>query len=333
MRNGTCRGMITILVRFARHTLSFGGSERGPVTTIKWNEDGVVDRVRSHSPFGTSFRLAKPSKIDDVCKTRLVLNHPRERQQASTTDRRDASDSMQSVDAVNQPYRRYAMSVRDTMSMLASRENHRSTTSGITRSTNPRGSTMSESEMPDVVARLDQLDRKVGQLLDLITKQKTIKDFYTTAEVAEIVGRSEFTVREYCRLGRIKGQKRACGRGKHPAWIVAHAELERFRNEGLLPLRKAEGSEEVHYHDPCLRGEAHSRDSNQERALSCIREAIWSTWTIDLVGVGGFSQIHSMPAQSRTGRGRSWFAPRYRGPLPDRLRMAHFSRPNQGCSD
>jgi hypothetical protein len=42
------------------------------------------------------------------------------------------------------------------------------------------------------------------------------------------------------RLGRIKGQKRACGRGKHPAWIVAHAQLERFRNGGLLPLRKGE---------------------------------------------------------------------------------------------
>jgi hypothetical protein len=99
---------------------------------------------------------------------------------------------------------------------------------------------MSESELPEVVARLDRLDQKVERLLDLMIKQKTIKDFYTTAEVAEIAGRAEFTVREYCRLGRIRGQKRACGRGKHPAWIVAHAELERFRNEGLLPLRKVE---------------------------------------------------------------------------------------------
>lgn len=99
---------------------------------------------------------------------------------------------------------------------------------------------MSESELPEVVARLDRLDRKVGQLIDLITSQRTVKEFYTTAEVAEIVGKAEFTVREYCRLGRIRGQKRACGRGKHPAWIIAHAELERFRNEGLLPIRRGE---------------------------------------------------------------------------------------------
>jgi hypothetical protein len=83
---------------------------------------------------------------------------------------------MQSGDAVNQPYRRYAMSVRDTMSILASRENQRSTTSGITRLTNPRGSIMSESLSPEVVARLDRHDLKVGQLLELIAKQKTIKD-------------------------------------------------------------------------------------------------------------------------------------------------------------
>lgn len=99
---------------------------------------------------------------------------------------------------------------------------------------------MSESEVPEVVARLDSLERKVGQLLDLIIKSKTIKDFYSTSEVAEIVGKAEFTVREYCRLGRIRGQKRACGRGKHQAWIVAHAELVRFQNEGLLPLRKGD---------------------------------------------------------------------------------------------
>ena len=83
---------------------------------------------------------------------------------------------------------------------------------------------MSESEMPEVVARLELLDRKVERLLELIASQSPIKDFYTTAEVAAIIGKAEFTVREYCRLRRIKGQKRACGRGKHPAWIVAHEE-------------------------------------------------------------------------------------------------------------
>jgi hypothetical protein len=126
--------------------------------------------------------------------------------------------------------------------VLSARQTKSSTMSGLTRSTNLRGNTMSEWELPEVVARLERIDQKVGQLIDLITKQKTIKDFYTTAEVAEIAGKAEFTVREYCRLGRIKGQKRACGRGKHPAWIVPHQELDRGESpfEGSSPGARAD---------------------------------------------------------------------------------------------
>ena len=97
---------------------------------------------------------------------------------------------------------------------------------------------MTLEELPEVVDRLDRLDQKVSQLLDLVVRQKTIKDYYTTADVAELTGKAEFTVREYCRLGRIVGTKRACGRGAHASWVISHAELTRYRNEGLLPLRK-----------------------------------------------------------------------------------------------
>lgn len=67
-------------------------------------------------------------------------------------------------------------------------------------------------------------------------RQRSVKDWYTTAELAEILGRSEFTVREWCRLGRIKAQMRASGRGLTQAWIVSHAELVRYQNFGLLPV-------------------------------------------------------------------------------------------------
>ena len=63
-----------------------------------------------------------------------------------------------------------------------------------------------------------------------------MKDWYTVAEVAEILGKAEFTVREWCRLGRVYASKRACGRGTSQEWIIAHEELTRIRNEGLLPL-------------------------------------------------------------------------------------------------
>jgi hypothetical protein len=97
---------------------------------------------------------------------------------------------------------------------------------------------MSPSEIPEVVARLDRLDAKLDELADLLIRQRTVKSFYTTAEVAEITGKAKFTVREYCRLGRVRGEKLACGRGKHQAWVVSHEELTRYRNEGLLPIRR-----------------------------------------------------------------------------------------------
>jgi hypothetical protein len=97
---------------------------------------------------------------------------------------------------------------------------------------------MQGQDPADVVARLDQIDRRIGELRDLLLEQRTVKDFYTTHEVAESVGKAEFTVREWCRLGRVAASKRACGRGKFQEWIVSHDELTRLRNEGLLPARK-----------------------------------------------------------------------------------------------
>jgi hypothetical protein len=81
----------------------------------------------------------------------------------------------------------------------------------------------------------DRLDRIEELLLTLIS-QKQHKEYYGTAEVAEILGRAEFTVREWCRLGRIWAEKRPCGRGRSKEWMISHEELQRIRNEGLLPL-------------------------------------------------------------------------------------------------
>jgi hypothetical protein len=83
----------------------------------------------------------------------------------------------------------------------------------------------------------ERLDRIEG-LLTAILEQRTIKDWYTTAEVAEIVGKAEFTVREWCRLKRVHAKKRNCGHGQSKEWIIAHAEVQRIRTEGLLPLPK-----------------------------------------------------------------------------------------------
>jgi Helix-turn-helix domain len=86
--------------------------------------------------------------------------------------------------------------------------------------------------------RLDVLNQRLDRMdvaLDLLVQQRTAKEFYTTTEVAKLLGRAAFTVREWCRLGRVNACKRACGRGQSQDWVISHAELERIRNEGLLP--------------------------------------------------------------------------------------------------
>ena len=76
---------------------------------------------------------------------------------------------------------------------------------------------------------------KIEALLASLVEQRTVKEWYSTAEVATILGKAEFTVREWCRLGRVHAQKKKSGRGVASEWIIGHAELTRVRNEGLLP--------------------------------------------------------------------------------------------------
>lgn len=82
----------------------------------------------------------------------------------------------------------------------------------------------------------DRLSRMEEMLITLV-KRQTVKDWYTTEEFARLAGKAEFTVREWCRLGRINADKRRSGRGAFAAWVVSHGELLRYEREGLLPLR------------------------------------------------------------------------------------------------
>lgn len=82
----------------------------------------------------------------------------------------------------------------------------------------------------------ERLDRIESMLASLVERQ-TVKDWYTTAEVAKMLGRAEYTVREWCRQGRIRARKKPCGRGRSGEWLVSHEETVRLRSEGLLPFR------------------------------------------------------------------------------------------------
>ena len=83
----------------------------------------------------------------------------------------------------------------------------------------------------EVLTRLAKIEALLGTLVE----QRTVKDWYSTAEVARLLGKAEFTVREWCRLGRVRAEKKKSGRGPASEWIISHAERTRVRNEGLLP--------------------------------------------------------------------------------------------------
>jgi hypothetical protein len=80
--------------------------------------------------------------------------------------------------------------------------------------------------------------QKIEAMLVVLVERQQVREWYSTEEFARLAGKAEFTVREWCRLGRVRAEKRLSGRGAHPAWAIAHAELLRFQREGLLPIRR-----------------------------------------------------------------------------------------------
>jgi hypothetical protein len=85
----------------------------------------------------------------------------------------------------------------------------------------------------EILDRLERIEAALKTLLEL----RTVKDFYSTEEVAAILGKAEFTIREYCRRHRVNAVKQGSGRGKYQAWRISQEELERIQRHGLLPER------------------------------------------------------------------------------------------------
>jgi DNA-directed RNA polymerase specialized sigma24 family protein len=84
----------------------------------------------------------------------------------------------------------------------------------------------------DLRTLLDRIETKLDQIIN----RHQIQDYYSTSDIAEILKRSEFTVRQWCRLRRVHAEKRLCGRGRSQEWMISHSELQRIQSEGLLPL-------------------------------------------------------------------------------------------------
>ena len=103
---------------------------------------------------------------------------------------------------------------------------------------------MTTDERLDIVLELlQQMEQRLEELLE--TRPR--REWYTVEEAAEILQRRPFTVREWCRLGRVNGDKRKTGRGSSREWRISHEELVRIQNEGLLPVDPANGNGKRHW--------------------------------------------------------------------------------------
>src|SRR5581483_4199532 len=87
----------------------------------------------------------------------------------------------------------------------------------------------------EVAERLARLEAGLTAVLGRLATETAARAAYSTAEAAVLLGKDEFTVREWCRLGRVKAAKQRSGRGRHKAWVISGEEVERYRREGLLP--------------------------------------------------------------------------------------------------
>jgi hypothetical protein len=90
----------------------------------------------------------------------------------------------------------------------------------------------------EILERLERIEAAQATLIEALATlvhQRQIQDWYDTATAAGILGKSPYSVREWCRLGRVHAEKRRCGRGSTKEWMISHEELMRIKSEGLLP--------------------------------------------------------------------------------------------------
>jgi len=86
----------------------------------------------------------------------------------------------------------------------------------------------------EVVAdHLIALQQKVTEVCQIVTGQRFEKEWYSTGELAEILGKSQFTIQErWCNDGRIECEKDPNSR----KWRIPGHEVRRLKGGGgLLP--------------------------------------------------------------------------------------------------
>jgi hypothetical protein len=88
--------------------------------------------------------------------------------------------------------------------------------------------------LPGLEARLSGIEILLAEIHAFLAAPKVAREWYTVKEVAAMLNKIPYTVREWCREGRINATKRPEKRGGAELWNVSATEVARYKNEGLL---------------------------------------------------------------------------------------------------
>ena len=95
---------------------------------------------------------------------------------------------------------------------------------------------MNAELQPDVFVQLAEMRAMLVEIQGMIANPTKTRESYTVEEVAGLLSKSDYTVREWCRHGRINATKRVERRGGAELWSISSAEVTRIKDEGLLPI-------------------------------------------------------------------------------------------------
>ena len=90
-------------------------------------------------------------------------------------------------------------------------------------------------QQQDIIERLDRLEKAHCR--------EVVKEAYTTDEAAKRLGRSEWTVRQWCNKNQVAGAYKIRGKGRTGEWRLPHAAVIQLQAEG--PLRIGTGTLEL----------------------------------------------------------------------------------------